>query len=248
MAGPPSRSSFPSVPGEPRIRRLGVGSSGGADRPLRAQVIVALVCVAMLIAVPLYLLRRPSIKATPAQAASSASSSAGPQAVPAPAAAASAAPPARLTLGAVQKVRCGSSPSASQNEGTLCDTLGPFEEALKKAVLTSEDCAPKAKVKGSINYVLTVDFVKKKTHVFPGASGEWHGKVARRATTCVANAIKITDWNVSHQYRHYAIAVMATYAAPAGTDVVVPPAAPSGTPAIPGAAPPPPGPTLPTFE
>lgn len=145
----------------------------------------------------------------------------------------------------MQKVRCGSSPSASQNEGTLCDTLGPFEEALKKAVLTSEDCAPKAKAKGSINYVLTVDFVKKKTHVFPGASGEWHGKVARRATTCVANAIKIADWNIPHQYRHYAIAVMATYAGPPGTDI--PPAA-SGTPTIPGAAPPPAGPTLPTFE
>jgi hypothetical protein len=249
MAGPPSRSSFPSVPGEPRIRRLGVGSSGGGDRPLRAQVIVALVCVAMLIAVPLYLVRRPSLKATPAQAASSASSSGGPQAAPqSPAASASATPPARLTLGAVQKVRCGSSPSASQNEGTLCDTLAPFEEALKKAVLTSEDCAPKAKAKGSINYVLTVDFVKKKTHVFPGASGEWHGKVARRATTCVANAIKIADWNIPHQYRHYAIAVMASYAGPPGSDT--PPAASGtpGTPTIPGAAPPPPGPTLPTFE
>jgi hypothetical protein len=234
------------VPGEPRIRRLGVGSSGGGDRPLRAQVIVALVCVAMLIAVPLYLVRRPSLRATPTQAMGSASSSAAPQAIPLPpAAAASAVPAARLTLGAVQKVRCGSTPSASQNEGSLCDTLGPFEEALKKAVLTSEDCAPKAKTKGTINYVLTVDFVKKKTHVFPGASGEWHGKVARRATTCVANAVKIADWNIPHQYRHYAIAVMATYAGP--PEISIPPAA-SATPTIPGAAPAPPGPTLPTFE
>jgi len=62
MPGPPSRGSFPSVPGEPRVRRLGVGSSGGGDRPLRAQVIVALVCTAMLIAVPLYLLRKPGTK------------------------------------------------------------------------------------------------------------------------------------------------------------------------------------------
>jgi len=247
MAGPPSRSSFPSVPGEPRVRRLGVGSSGGGDRPLRAQVIVALVCVAMLIAVPLYLLRMPSTKTTPAQAASSASSSSGPQAVPTapPATAGSAAPASRLTLGAVQKVRCGASPSASQGEGTLCDTLAPFEEALKKAVLASEDCAPKAKVKGSINYVLTVDFVRKKLHVFPGASGDWHGKVARRAASCVSSATKIADWNIPHQYRHYAIAVLATYAGPPGSDI--PPAA-SAAPAIPGAAPPPPGPTLPTFE
>jgi hypothetical protein len=245
MAGPPSRSSFPSVPGEPRVRRLGVGSSSSADRPLRAQVIVGLVCVAMLIAVPLYLMRKPSTRTTPGQPVASASSSSGLNAAAkAPAAAATpAAPPTRLTLGAVQKVRCGASPTSSQSEGTLCDTLGPFEEALKKAVLSSEDCAPKAKVKGSINFVLTVDFVHKKLHVFPGASGDWHGKVARRATTCVNNALKIADWNVPHQYRYYAIAVLATYAAPPGTDP--PPAAsatPAGTPATP------PGPTLPTFE
>jgi len=59
MAGPPSRSSFPSPnSGDPSSRRLGVGS-GGRDRPLRAQIVVALVAVCVLIAVPLYLLRRP---------------------------------------------------------------------------------------------------------------------------------------------------------------------------------------------
>lgn len=199
----------------------------------------------MLIAVPLYLWRKPSTRSTAGQPVASASSSTGPQASPkAPGAApATAAPPPRLTLGAVQKVRCGASPSASQNEGSLCDTLGPFEEALKKAVLSSEECAPKAKVKGSINFVLTVDFVHKKLHVFPGASGDWHGKVARRAATCVNNAVKISDWNVPHQYRYYAIAVLATYAGPPGSDT--PPAA-SGAP--PGTPPTPAGPALPTFE
>lgn len=242
MAGPPSRSSFPSVPGEPRMRRLGVGSSGGGDRPLRAQVIVALVCAAMLIAVPLYLWRKPSTRATTSPALASASASGGQPAltkVPSNATAATTPAP-RLTLGAVQKVRCGATPSASQSEGTLCDTLGPFEEALKKAVLTSENCAPKAKAKGSINFVLTVDFTHKKLHVFPGASGEWHGKVARRAASCVSQAIKIADWNIAHQYRHYAIAVLATYAGPPSSDIAAP--APSGAPAQP------PGPTLPTFE
>jgi hypothetical protein len=246
MAGPPSRSSFPSVPGEPRVRRLGVGSSGGPDRPLRAQVVVALVCAAMLIAVPLYLWRKPSTRtgAAPVSASASASASAAarllaPLAPPAP-----PTPPARLTLGAVQKVRCGASPAATPNEGTLCDTLGPFEEALKKAVLTNEDCAPKSKVKGSINYVLTVDFAHKKLHVFPGASGDWRGKQARRATSCIGNAVKVGDWNIPHQYRFYALAVLATYAGPPGSELL--PA--TSAPAIPGAAPVPAGPTLPTFE
>lgn len=245
MAGPPSRSSFPSVPGEPRVRRLGVGSSSGADRPLRAQVVVALVCAAMLIAVPLYLWRKPSTKTAPALA--SASASARPGLVPAirvPPAIASAAPAARVTLGAVQKVRCGASAAASPNEGSLCDSLGPFEEALKRAIVTSEDCAPKSKLKGSINYVLTVDFTRKKLHVFPGASGEWRGKQARRATSCVNAAVKVPDWNVAHQYRFYAIAIMATYAGPPGSEI-----APLASGAlVPGALTPPSGPALPSFE
>jgi hypothetical protein len=241
MAGPPSRSSFPSVPGEPRVRRLGVGSSTGADRPLRAQVVVALVCAAMLIAVPLYLWRKPSTKTLAATAAASASARAGlSPALKAPAAASPATPPPRLTLGAVQKVRCGTSSSASPNEGTLCDSLGPFEEALKRAVMASEDCAPKPKAKGTINFVLTVDFPRKKLHVFPGASGDWRGKQARRATACVNNALKVSDWNVAHQYRFYAIAVLATYAGPPGSEL--PPPAASG-----GLAPPT-GPALPNFE
>lgn len=242
MAGPPSRSSFPSVPGEPRIRRLGVGSSSGADRPLRAQVVVALVCAAMLIAVPLYLWRKPSTKASGAVASASASARSGlSPAIKPPAAAASAAPPPRLTLGPVQKVRCGASAAASPHEGSLCDGLGPFEDALKQAIIVSEDCAPKPKLKGSINFVLTVDFTRKKLHVFPGASGEWHGKQARRATSCVNSALKVSDWNIPHQYRFYAIAILATYAGPPGS-MLTPPLVASGAPA-PAA-----GPALPNFE
>ena len=241
MAGPPSRSSFPSVPGEPRVRRLGVGSSSSIDRPLRAQVVVALVCAAMLIAVPLYLWRKPSTKAaTPVASASASARAVLAPAIRVPAAAASATPPARLTLGAVQKVRCGASAAASPHEGALCDGLGPFEEALRQAIITTEDCAPKAKLKGSINYVLTVDFSRKKLHVFPGASGEWRGKQARRATNCVNAALKVSDWNIPHQYRFYAIAILATYAGPPGSEP-----APLASGAVTGA---PSRPALPNFE
>ncbi|RYZ06327.1 MAG: hypothetical protein EOO73_16820 [Myxococcales bacterium] len=230
---------MPSVPGEPRIRRLGLGSSSGGDRPLRAQVVVGLVCVAVLIAVPLYLLRKPSFKGSAEAASASASASNGagaPRAQPAPAT--PPAPPPRLTLGPVQKVRCGASAAATPNEGTLCDTLPPFEEALKQAILGNEGCAPKSKLKGSINYVLTVDFARKKLHIFPGASGDWRGKQARRATSCVEAAVKVADWNVPHQYRFYAIAVLATYAGAQGEPL---PAA-GTTPAAPS------GPALPNFE
>ncbi len=230
MAAPPSRSSFPSVPGEPRVRRLGVGSSGSGERPLRAQVVVALVVVGMLIAVPLYLWRKPGTKAPASVASASASALSGPLALPGPSAEASVAANVveRIKLGPVQKVKCGSSSAAAPNEGSLCDTLGVFEEALKKAIRETEACAPGQKATGSINYVLTVDFPRKKLHVYPGASGEWRGKQARRATNCVARAIKISDWGaISHQYRFYALALLATYTAPAAAP------APSRNPALP---------------
>lgn len=204
-------------------------------------MIVALVCAAMLIAVPLYLWRKPSTKTGGALSAVSASASAGAQAAPKLAQSSVAVPatPAGLTLGEIQKVRCGSSPGGGRGEGTLCDSLAPFEGALKKAVSASQACAPKPKVKGSINFVLTIDFVRKKLHVFPGASGDWRGKQARRATNCVKKAIEIADWDIPHQFRYYSIAILATYAAPVNDAVTAPVGTPPTLPT---------GPNLPTFE
>ena len=232
MAGPPSRSTFPSGPGDPSSRRLGVGSSG-RDRPLRAQIVVALVAVCILIAVPLYLLRRPGGKS-----AALASASAGLDAGKAPTAAGSSAamvtpldggkPPERLRVAAVQHVRCGSTANGG-HEGNVCDSVPFFEEALSKAVRENPDCAPKTNEQGTVNYVLTVDFQRKSLHLFPGASGQWRGKQARRSINCVKRAFVSPDWsNMQHQYRFYTIAVLATYL----------PASPApGTASGPGAAP-----------
>lgn len=211
MPGPPSsRSPFPSSSGEPPLRRLGVGAS--SDRPLRAQIVVALVVALALVAVPMYVMRRPSAQTEPARADASAQSSALP---PAPAAPPSAAlankPPERLKLGAPQRVRCGNG-RGNQVEGVACDQLPAFEEALAKAIRETESCAPKVKQAGSINFVLTVDFTEKKSHVFPGASGDFRGPQARRATDCVKRALGKPDWAaMPHQFRRYTIAILATY-------------------------------------
>src|SRR6478735_6831526 len=192
MAGPPSRTSFPSGSGDPSSRRLGIGSSG-RDRPLRAQIVVALVAVCILIAVPLYLLRRPGGKS----ATVATSASAGLDAGKPPAAVGSAGtqvtpldggkPPERLRVAPVQHVRCGSTPNGG-HEGNVCDSVPFFEEALSKAVRENPDCAPKQNEQGTVNYVLTVDFKRKYLHLFPGASGQWSGKQARRSINCVKRA------------------------------------------------------------
>jgi hypothetical protein len=209
MAGS-QRPPTPSSSGEPSLRRLGVGASGSSDRPLRAQLVVLGVVGLIILAVPLYLLRRPSGNPRPDAAAAAASASAAASALPPPSAFVPK-PPERLKLGAPQRVRCGASASGG-NEGNLCDALPFFEQALVTAIQASVDCAPKSDGEGSINYVLSVDFTAKKVHVFPGASGSWRGPQARRATQCVKKALPAPDWTtLTHQHRQYQIAILATY-------------------------------------
>jgi hypothetical protein len=175
--------------------------------------VVALLVALTLIAVPLYLLRRPSVtkkNSEEASAAASASASALASAL-ASAAPPTPKPPERIKLAPAQRVRCGAGLKGGQ-EGNLCDAIGPVEEALAKAIRDNEACAPKVKQPGTINYVLSVDFKKRSLHLFPGASGDYHGPQARRATTCVERALPKLDWEtLRHQYRYYSIAILATY-------------------------------------
>jgi hypothetical protein len=228
MARPP-RTTIPSLSGEPRSRRLGVGASTTSDRPLRAQLVVAGVVCVILIAVPLYLLRRPSATA-PVSSVPSASSSSSARPSPAPIAVDAGVvtpqkPLERVRLAPPQRVKCGASAAQARVEGGMCDSLPPVEQALATAIRASVECAPKRKEEGSINFVLNLDFNARKFHVFPGASGSWRGKLARRTADCVTRALPNPDWGaLPHQYRYYWIAILATYPLPGAA------AAPPGTP------------------
>lgn len=216
MSGP-SRPSFPA-PSEPSLRRLGVGSGSGGERPLRAQLVVALVSILILLAVPLYLWRRPTGAASPGVDGGVRTRQLG-SIIEAGAAVITDRDAAlaneRVRLGEPQRVKCGSSPKDTPQQGSLCDPLPGFEEALAKAIRDTVECAPKAKEEGSINFVLNVHFPNKNVHVFPGASGKWKGRQARRATECVKKALSQLPWDtVQHQYRFYAIAILATYPPP----------------------------------
>jgi hypothetical protein len=194
---------------------LGVGGGGGGgDRPLRAQLVVALVAVLILLAVPLYLWRRPSGTENapdPSQQAPGALiPSSMPSAVPSPDAASD-----RVKLAAVQRVKCSASSRLNGQKGALCDVLPFFEENLEKAIVQNVECAPKTGKQGTVNYVLTIDFTNKRVNVFPGASGSWRGPQARRSAECVERSLPVPEWdNIRHQYRYYIIAIMATYEAP----------------------------------
>ena len=217
MVGP-ERSSFPSAPSEPSLRRLGVGgSNNGGDRPLRAQLVVALVAVLILLAVPLYLWRRPSGEENaPSASASAANAVMAASAIPAVMNSETKKIDERVKLGEVQKVKCSAAANLSGQKGALCDSLPFFEEQLEKAIVENVDCAPRTGKPGSVNYVLAIDFTNRKLNVFPGASGAWKGPQARRSAECVERSLGAPEWDkIQHQYRYYNIAIMANYEPPA---------------------------------
>jgi hypothetical protein len=180
--------------------------------------VVALVVVLILIAVPLYLWRRPDAETVAPPPEPSASSTAA-ATTGAPAGAEDAnIRDDRVRLGDVQRVKCSASRATSGQEGALCDVLPYFEKALARAIVESLDCAPRTGKAGSVNYVLDVDFTARRINVYPGASGEWKGPQARRAAACVERGLPPPQWDdIQHQYRFYRLAIMASYAAPKPT-------------------------------
>lgn len=206
-----TRPSFPA-PSEPNLKRLGLGGSGGPDRPLRAQLVVAGVAVLVLLTIPLYLLKSPGND----QAADpETSSTAQPKAGLIRTVVDAGAPKSKVVLGPIERVRCSAAPDRKGNEGTLCDALPQLEKALLAAIEKNVGCAPQTGQEGSINFVMTVDFKKQRLHVFAGASGQWKGPQAKTAAKCVRQDLPEVAWDtLVHRYRYYVLAVLATYPAP----------------------------------
>lgn len=205
-----SQGSHPSLPKAHEARSRRPGSSAG-ERPLRAQLVIASVLVLITIAVPLYLLRRPSgLSNMPADAGASQLGIV----LRAPVDAASEGS-SQVTLGPIQRVRCGASRTESSMEGAQCDPLPVFEAALQESIRDTVSCAPRTGKEGSINFVLEVDFSTNRLNVFPGQSGKWRGPQARRATLCALRSFPPITWGeLTHSHDYYAIAVLATYPAP----------------------------------
>lgn len=212
-------TSSPSLPpSQPaQSRRLGTGKS---SRSLRVQMTVAVVAGLVMIAVPLYLWRRPR----PVDADRHADASGQPTLSPlvsatAPTTAAPLPPPPEtrgLTIGEPRVSKCQKAGGKTPPE--QCDRQPFFEEALTKAIRDNVSCAPMLPAGGSINFVLDVDFKGKKTKVWAGKSGSVKKKASREVVSCVARAMPTPDWaQVPHQHTKYSIVVLATYPPSGGT-------------------------------
>ena len=208
MNRPPYPSSPPSQPSP--YRYLG---GGGGERPVRLQIIIALVAGLILVAVPLYLWRRPRPESIPSADAAvvdaGASSADAAAALPAPGAQPSGPP--GITVSPFKAIKC-ENPGPGKTPPERCDHVTFFEDALARAVRENGACSPSSKTGYAVSYVLELDFRRKKLNLFAGKSSTIKRDKTKDLLRCVRRAMPTPDWGtVPHQYVKYKVNVTATY-------------------------------------
>jgi hypothetical protein len=211
-------SSIP--PSDPApLRHLGSGGTG----PVRSPMIYGLVALLVLVALPLYLLRRPKPvgPVTPdAGLRADLADAGGGQEAGALAEAPDAGASKRVVLGEPRTVRC-TPKGGGRVMAERCDHLVAIEDALARSIRDNVACAPPSATPFTVSFVLTVDFDRKKLHLWAGRSGTLKKRNSGDLIRCVEHAIAPPDFaTLAHQYAKYDVNVMASY----------PPTGPSGVP------------------
>jgi hypothetical protein len=205
-----SRASVP--PSEPRSTSRASFSQldMSADRPARLQMIVALILGLVLVAIPLYLWRRPRAESI----AASNSVDAGVDPASTGAAAPSVVPDeTKPTLGEAKSILC-QDPGPKKTAPEQCDHVVEVEKAFAKAIEESASCVPKDAGGGTIQYVADVSFKRKALNVATPKDGRTM-KNTKVTTACQA-AVKsklqaLSLETVGHAHARYKIAITASY-------------------------------------
>jgi hypothetical protein len=213
LPGPSSsRASVP--PSEPRSTSRGSFSQLdlSADRPARLQMIVALVLGLVLVAIPLYLWRRP--RAESISATGSADSGVDPNAA---AGEGTTSPPVdegKPTLGEAKSILC-QDPGPKKTAPEQCDHLADVEKAFAKAIEDTSGCVPKDSGGGTIQFVADVSFKRRALSVSTPKDGRTmkSSKVVSACQSAVKSKLQaaISLDAVQHAHARYKIAITAGY-------------------------------------
>jgi hypothetical protein len=187
------------------------------ERPMRLQLIAALVLGLLLVGTGLFLWRRPHVPTADAQAAAEAASASASaalaQAVITPGPSASAAPVGPVALSEPRVVAChdrGSKKTAPDQ----CDHVAPVEKALADAIRKAATCVPSDSSSGTIEYVADVSFSRHKVLLtLPrGGRSVSDKKVLHTCSSEVRSTMQDLSLDgIDHQHARYSIAVTATY-------------------------------------
>jgi hypothetical protein len=210
-------------PSDPHPALAGAGAFlGGEERPVRLQLVAALLLGLVLVATGLYLWRRPKSTADGSGAvngegvpAASAAASSDPGVVVASpvAVAAGASTSGPVSLSDARVLACRD-PGSKKTAPDQCDHVAKVEQALTTAITQAATCVPAAQGGGTIEYVADVSFSRHKVSVsLPKAGRSVRDlKVLRACSTAVRGALQgLPLDSVDHQHSRYKIAVTATY-------------------------------------
>ena len=200
LLGPPSQPS--------PYRYLG---RGGGERSVRLQIVIALVAGLILVAVPLYLWRRPRPESIPSADAAVADAGTDASATAALAAPAPPPPPQVVQLSAFTTLKC-ENPGPGKTPPERCDHVPFFEDGLARAIRDNAACAPASSSPVKVSYVLEMDFRRKRTNLFIGKSSTIKKEKGKELLRCVTRGMPTPDWGtIVHQYSRYKVNVTATY-------------------------------------
>jgi len=175
-----------------------------------------LIALLVLVALPIYLWRRPKPVPPPEIDAGSRSEigdAAGPDAAGPIAAPIDAGVSKRVMLAEPKINRCVPK-GGGRVTSERCDHLTSLEDALARSIRENVACAPPMPSAYTVSFVLTVDFDRKKLHLWAGRSGSLKKRNAVDLIRCVEHAITPPDFSIlAHQYAKYEINVIAAYPA-----------------------------------
>jgi hypothetical protein len=195
---------------------------GGVDRVARLQTIAAVVLGLALIAIPLYLWRRPRSESPPVTSALT-SSGALDAGVPDAAGVGAALPGPTVSLSDPKVMECHDTGSRHTRPED-CDHLAAVEKGLATAINASASCLPTSTGGGTLVYVVDASFARKRHPIElivprDGRSlKNAHGAAAAAAVSgCMATVKKgmesVALDGVPHAHARYRVAITATYAA-----------------------------------
>jgi hypothetical protein len=208
---PPSTSRMSVPPSEPRASRASLSNlDSQIDSPARLQMIVALLLGLVLVAIPLYLWRRPRAESI---AVARSASDGGAMSTPVTTPPSSSEAEGKITLSEARILQCQDA-GTKKTAPEQCDRLPEFEKAFAKAIEESTSCLPKDAGGGTVQYIADVSFKKKTIAVSAPKEGRTlkNAKVAGTCATVVKGRLSTVALDaMTHQHARYKISVTATY-------------------------------------
>ena len=174
-------------------------------------MILGLVVGLVLVAVPLYLWRRPDPAAT---GEADDDKDAGTATIDGsssyiPLVDASVAP--QVKIAPFQTIRCVD-PGPGKTAPERCDHITFFEDGLTRAIRENTLCAPETTTGATVSIVMDIDFRRKKLKIYRGKSSTLPSSRTKELFNCIKRAMPAAEWEtIPHQHARYVVNTKATY-------------------------------------